>query len=147
MGKVSQGLVGSLLDGVHEAVSRIHLPLMSSKSPICCFTSLFPSSSHVPPDSVLWMGQKINEPLWKHLHSWGSWKIIHVLFALQENSQAKIPLGPKLCCLGGTVMWIKSKYYSYPLQCIQIRICFLLQQCGRTSPLEIWTSTKALPSP
>ena len=106
--------LGRLLDGVHEAVSRIHLPLMSSKSPVCCSPSLFPPSNNAPLDSVLWMGQKINEPLWKHLHSWGSWKIIHVLFPLQENSQAKISLGPKLCCLGGDSDVDKVKIFLLP---------------------------------
>lgn len=60
-----QWLKYGLLGGIYEAVSRICFPLMPSKSPICCSASLFPPSSHTH-DSVLWMGQKRNEPLWKH---------------------------------------------------------------------------------
>lgn len=46
---------GKTSDGVCDAVSRIHVPLVSSKSLICHFPSLFLPSSHAAPDSVLWM--------------------------------------------------------------------------------------------
>ena len=38
-----QQLMGRLLSGVHDTVSRIHVPLTPSESPICHSPSLFPS--------------------------------------------------------------------------------------------------------
>ena len=65
-------------------------------------------------------------------------------FPLQKKLWAqKISLDPKLHCLGGGVIWVKSYCFSYPLQCVQT-CSFLFQWCPGTSLLENWTSTKAL---
>ena len=50
----SQQLMGRLLDGVHNTVSRICILLMSSKRPICCS----PTPSHAAHNSVLRMQQE-----------------------------------------------------------------------------------------
>lgn len=60
----------------------------------------------------------------------------------------------ELCCLGGAVMWVKSNFSSYPLQCVQTCVflsffcsfLFLLQWCAGASLLEFWTFTKTLSS-
>lgn len=38
---------------------------MSLENPIFCFPHHFPHTGHLAHDSVLWIGQKRNEPLWQ----------------------------------------------------------------------------------
>lgn len=53
--EVSQWLVGRLLAGVQNAVSRNHILIMPSDIFICFFSNLFPSPSHGAPDLIFWM--------------------------------------------------------------------------------------------
>ena len=50
-----QRLLGKLLDGVCDVVSRICIPLMPTRSPICPSPSHFLLPSHESHDSILWM--------------------------------------------------------------------------------------------
>ena len=72
MGKEHQWLMGRLLDGVHDAFSRILIPLVPSQHPICHSLSPFIPPSHRNHDSELWMGWERNRPLWQSLHFCGS---------------------------------------------------------------------------
>lgn len=54
-----------------------------------------------------------------------------------------VSLGTKLCHLGGRLAWVKSNFFSHPLQYIQTCIIWL-QLCAVTFRLETWTSIKAL---
>lgn len=97
-----QQLVSELFDGVHNTAG-----FLSLKCPLWVLSATFPGSSHPQSlfsDSVLWMGWKRNEHLWQH--SWARRSL------------------SKLCFLGRGVMWVKSNFPSYPLQCVQIH-CFL----------------------
>lgn len=58
-------LMCGLLDGIHNAVCRICIPLIPSKNPICHYTSLFSPPSREAHDSVLWIGFERNGPLWQ----------------------------------------------------------------------------------
>ena len=54
-----------------------------------------------------------------------------------------VSLGTKLCHLGVRLAWVKSNFFSHPVQYIQT--CTLwLQLCTGTFRLETWTSIKAL---
>lgn len=65
-------------------------------------------------------------------------------FPLWERSWAeKISFGPKQCCLGAVIVWMKSSYSPFPLQYSQTYI-FLLQWCAGNSPLGTWTSPNVL---
>lgn len=59
--------------------SKIYVPLMPFKSPLCCFPSLFPHLSHAACCLVVWMGWERNEPLWWCPHSLGSCAFTHML--------------------------------------------------------------------
>lgn len=117
-------------------VSRIYVPLMPSKSPMCCSPILFLSPlSHSVHNSVLWMGQERNGLLWQHpvllgrpgTHS-------HAPFSLQKKSRARRPsLVTELCHLGEGATWVKSHCSSYPLQCIQTCIIFAPTICWNFS--------------
>lgn len=60
-GKVFPATCGQTSDGVHDAVIKICVPLMPSRSPICHSPSLFPPASHAAHDLVLEVEK--NEPL------------------------------------------------------------------------------------
>ena len=108
----------SLLDRVCDIVSRRHVHLVTSKSPILCSSSHFPArysftESHFPP-----------------------W----------EKSQAeKFSLGTELWHSGGRLTFLKWNCFAYAMQCVQFEFLFVLfQWCAGTSPLDSWTSTKTL---
>ena len=89
--------------------------------------SLFLPPSHAAHDLVLWMGQERNESLWQCPAQLGKLCTNFTCFHIsqQEKSQIeKLSLGPKLCCLGGKMIWVKLSYFSYPLQCIKTHISF-----------------------
>lgn len=63
-GKAPASAHGQLLHEVHNAVSRVHVSLMSSKSPIYHSPSLFVSPTHEAHNTVLWMERERNGLLW-----------------------------------------------------------------------------------
>ena len=63
----SQWLMGRLLGGIHDGVSRTRALLMPSESPVCFSPSLFPPAGHAARPSVLWMGRDRNELLLHNL--------------------------------------------------------------------------------
>lgn len=94
-----------LPDGVHNVVSRICVPLMPYKRPICSS----PSLSHRAHTLVFWLGNKEVDLFDSVQHSLGSWTLPPCsLLPLWEKSQAKkLSLGTELWHLRGRVTWTK----------------------------------------
>lgn len=141
--------MGRHLDGVCNKVSKIYAPLMTSNSPICNSPRLFPPILHPMIQYSGWDKREMS-PSGSVPHSWGSqYSLKHSPFPPQNKSWAGLPqkifLGPELCHLGGGMMHIKSSCFSYLLQRAPTHI-FCSNSNVETSPLETWTSTKALSS-
>ena len=122
--------IGSLLDGVCDAVIRICVLSMPSQSLIS--PTLFLSSIHVAHDSVLQMGSERIGSLWQLPTELGK-SYACTPFPLREKSQAeKLSLGIDLYHLGGEERCINSNCSSYPLHCSQTHIF--------VSPIACWNS-------
>lgn len=67
-----------------------------------------------------------NGPHWKHPVNLGKPGVYsHILTSLPNPLQKNHSLGPRLFCLGGGIVLIKSNYSFYVLHCIQTWIFFL----------------------
>ena len=62
-GEASPGLIGELLDGILDILSRICIPLNAFWESYLKFSSLFLTPSHAAHDSVLWLGWERDGPL------------------------------------------------------------------------------------
>ena len=146
VGKVPQWLMGGLLDGVHDAVSRILIPLIPSQHPVCHSLSPFIPPSPRDHDPGLWMGWERNRPLWQSLHFCGSQVLTQTHSLFPVGSKGMISLGTELWGLGEGVTWVKSSCSFYPLLCSRIHICMyiyiLLELFYQTSGLAQRCSTK-----
>ena len=106
----------AFFDRVCDVVSRCHVHLVTSKSPILC------SSSHSPARYPF---------TYSHFPPW-------------EKSQAEFSLGAALWHSEGGFTLLKWNPFAYTMWCVQFELfCFVLfQWCAGTSPLDSWTSTK-----
>lgn len=134
--KHPQELMDRLPDGVHNVVSRICVPLMPYKHPICSS----PSLSHRAHTLIFWLGNKEVDLFGSVQHSLGSWTLPHCSqLPLWEKSQAKkLSLGTELWHLRGRVAWTKWNC-SFSLLGF-----FLLLCCAGSCSLETCISTKAI---
>lgn len=139
----------ALSDGFHNAIGRICIPFIPSKSLIHCYSSLFLLCSQIAHDSILWIRQERNEPLCSIPQNWGSQLLTYMLFLCpQEKSRVKkIFLSPKLCQPGGRMSGENQAVpFNYSNIFRLIFLFFLVQSYAKNSPLYTWTSTKAVSS-
>ena len=146
-----QQLMGGLSGGLCEAVSWVFIPLMSSESSDYYSPRHFPAPSHAAHLSILG-GVRKKWSLWWHSTQLGKLDShSHSHFPLWEKSWArKISFGTEvgyLVGMGGRwLIQVKGNFLTY-FNVSHLRILFyllFLQWCAETSPLDSWTSTKAL---
>lgn len=115
-----------LLIRVYDAVKRIPVFSMPSRSAICCS----PSSSYAALESVPWMGWERKGPLWQGPTQLG--KPSAHSHALMFLAPSPYPTGEFMdwegdflalrCAALGQVIWAKSNCSSYLLWCVQTHI-------------------------
>ena len=138
-----QGLVDRLLDAVCDAVTRIQVPLMPSKSLMWCFPSLFSQPDMESPIHYSeW--RKKEWAFWHCPIQWGIQAFTHSLSfsPVVEITRWEGLTWHWLVPPGGGVIEIMRNCSFYPLLWAQIHI-ILLQQDAGTSPLVTWTYTKS----
>lgn len=140
-------LWGFLPNGIHEAVSNNNIPFMLfSDNFICYFPNLLPPLIHGASNLGLWVPWARHESL-AVSHTTGEARGSFTRFPFppwKKKSQAKqVSLSSTLCYLRGEVMQATLNY-SLTHSNFSKFIFFSLHQSAGTSPLETWTSTKAL---
>ena len=138
---LSQKLVCQIPDGVHNAVSGKHVPLIPSEN--FSASILISSLTPVTKISVLQFGScKREMSLFGTICTAGKLGIHSLTFLLptQWKSWAKKNLfSPKLCHHGGWLTQTKSSCSFYPFQCIKTCNLFL-------APTEGWNFSGSLAS-
>lgn len=101
-------LMSGVPNGVSDTVSRIHVPLMSSESPISRSLGLYPLYSLAAHDSVLYMGETGTALLV------AGFTYLCTHFSPRRESQAsKLSIGTELCHFGEGMTQEKSNCSSY----------------------------------
>lgn len=135
----SQKLEGKLL----ECSQKNPCPFMPSPRAICHSPSL-PASQSCSSYSILWMGREMS--FFGSLpHRQGSQVSVTSSHFPREQSWDEISLGPKLCHLGGRMVYLRSSCSSHPPNASKL-VVFLLQRYPGAFLLETWTCTKTLSS-
>lgn len=122
---VPVGQLGSMsgpLDGVHEAISRIHTTLILLSSPGCCSSNPSWPCRHVAYNSEKGrdgMGQERKKPLWQHLTQLGKLCVHWCALTFPHRGNHRLRRdspGLELCHFRGRLMQAKSHYFPNPLQ-------------------------------
>lgn len=147
-GAHSVSWVGFLMEPVMQLVGFASIPFNALReSRLSFFQPLF--SSHAACNSVLCTVGERNGLPWQLPAQWGAWSSLTCSLPTWGKSQAnRFSLDTELCYFWGTGTQVKSNC-SFTISIASKLIFFfffllLLQCCAGTSPLETWTSTKAL---